>query len=301
MTMCRLMTVLVMVAAALVALVVVTPSLASAASSGGCNVRDPSCTVGAEGGAGHGGGGGGGGGGGSAGDPCAPYPDSGYGSKPPAVSPACADELQGRFCQAEVADAADGLEKPPAQWTAEETAAINAGLEQVGCPAVVTPAELAQQAYRTIRFPSPSGDRSPSQDQLFRGYPFTYTGLWTWFWTNSDTWTTLTASASAAGFTATVTARPVALIYDPGDGGAAVTCAGPGRPWTSADGNAAPTGGACAYQYHQVTSAPITSTQSILWKITWTGTGGSTGEIPQLATSTSGQLNVMQIQEVVAR
>ena len=114
-------------------------------------------------------------------------------------------------------------------------------------------------------------------------------------------WKTLTATAAADGFTATVTAKPTELIYDPGDGNSSVLCDGPGRPWTSADGNAAPSGGACAYQYHKVTSSPITSTQSIVWKITWIGTGGAAGEIPQLTTSTSGQLNVMQIQTVVTR
>jgi hypothetical protein len=256
---------------------------------------NPSCTVGAGGG----GGSGGGGGGGSSVDPCAKYPHAAYGDKPPKVSQACADELQAKFCNAEIGDAVSGLEKPVAQWTAAETAAVNKGLAAMGCPPVVTPAGLAEQAYKTIRFPEPSGDRSPSQNQLYRGYPFTYTGLWTYWWTSAGTWKPLSATASAAGFTATVTARPVALVYDPGDGAAAVTCSGPGRPWEQSDGNNPPSDGACGYQYHQVTSSPITSTQSIIWKITWTGTGGSAGEIPQLATSTSGQLNVMQIQTVV--
>jgi hypothetical protein len=138
---------------------------------------------------------------------------------------------------------------------------------------------------------------------MYRGYPFTYVGLWTFWWTSPSTWKTLTATASAAGFAATVTAEPIALVYDPGDGSAAVSCSGPGRPWTNADGNSAPSDGACGYQYTKVTGSgsPITSTESIVWKITWTGTGGSAGELPQLATSTSGQLNVMQIQTVVTR
>jgi enoyl reductase len=97
---------------------------------------------------------------------------------------------------------------------------------------------------------------------------------------------------------ATVTARPVALVFDPGNGGVAVSCDGPGRPWTSADGNGAPTDGACAYRYMRVTTSPITSTQTIVWKITWTGTGGTGGQIPSLSTSTSGRLQVLQIQVV---
>ena len=160
---------------------------------------------------------------------------------------------------------------------------------------------LAEQAYKTIVFPRPSGSRSPSQTLLYKGFPFTYVNLWTYYWTSADTWKPLTATASAAGFTATVTARPTRLIFDPGDGSAVQSCPGPGRPWTDADGNSAPSGGACGYQYGRVTGSPITSTQSIVWTITWTGTGGAAGEIPQLVTSTSGQLNVMQIETVVTR
>ena len=108
----------------------------------------------------------------------------------------------------------------------------------------------------------------------------------------------MSATASAAGFSATVTARPVELDLDPGDGSDSVSCPGPGRPWQASDGNGAPTDGACAYQYTKVTSSPITSTQTLVWQITWVGTGNSSGEIPSLSTSTSGRLQVLQIQVV---
>lgn len=223
------------------------------------------------------------------------------GEGPPQISQACADELHAEACQQIIDTTTAGLGRPPAQWTLLEVQTTNTGLAAQGCPLLVTPVLLADRAYKSIHFPRPSGDRSPSQTQLYRGYPFTYTGLWTYWWTSTATWKTLTATASAGGVSATVTARPVALIYDPGDGNAAVTCAGPGRPWERSDGNNAPSAGACGYQYHQVTSSPITSTQTIVWKITWTGTGGAAGQFPQLTTSTLGQLNVMQIQTVVTR
>lgn len=287
----------------LIAAVLVEVSPASAGDgpgSGSCNViKDPTCTVGVGGGSGNGGGNGGGPG--TSTDPCASYPQAAYGDKPPKVSQACADELQYNYCQALVADAADGLEAPPSAWSPEQVALINAGLAQQGCPPVVTPAALAAQAFASIHFPRPSGERSPSQDQLYDGYPFTYVGLWTFFWTDPGTWHTLSATASAAGLSANVSAEPVALVYDPGDGRDAVTCSGPGRPWRNSDGNNAPTDGACGYLYRNVTSGPITSTQTIVWKITWTGTGNTGGQFPQLSTSTSGQLQVMQIQTVVTR
>jgi hypothetical protein len=283
------------------ALTVTLASSASADGSGTCDPTHETCTVGTGGGGGSGGGGGGGGG--SAEDPCAAYPDAAYGDKPPKVSQACADELQGNYCNAIQADALGGLEVgsfnelPP-----DEIAALNRQFVSEGCPAIVTPATLAEQAFKTIVFPHPSGHRSPSESQDYNGYPFTYVSLWTYFWTDPATYQTLTATASAAGLSATVTAVPVSLSFDPGDGSGGQTCAGAGRPWAESDGNSPPAGGACGYQYSKVTGPgydhPITSTQTIAWKITWTGTGNTGGGFPGLSTSTLGQLNVLQIKTV---
>lgn len=162
-------------------------------------------------------------------------------------------------------------------------------------------AQLAKQAAASFKFPKPSGHRSPSETLKYRGYPFSYVNLWLFTWTDPGTWKTMTATASAGGNSATVTATPTSLSYDPGDGSAGVSCGGRGRPWVESDGNSAPSGGACGYRYRQVTSAPITSTQTITWKITWTGSGGTSGTLPDQSTSTSGQLQVMQIQTVVTR
>jgi hypothetical protein len=163
-----------------------------------------------------------------------------------------------------------------------------------------SPAVAAHNALAGISFPNPSGDRSPSQNQLYRGYPFTYTGLWTYYWTSVG-WVTKSATANDGAQTATVTATPTALDFDPGDGLSSVTCDGPGRPWTASDGNSAPADGACGYQYRQVTSSPLTSTQTLVWTLTWK-VSGDAGALPTtFSTSTSGQLNVMQIQTVVTR
>lgn len=284
----------------LTAVVVAPSSRADGDGSGSCNVKfNPSCRVDV-------------GDAGSTGtkdsndngdsgdstDPCADYPDAAYGDKPPKVSQGCADELHANYCRAMVWDAEDGLEAPTWEWTAAETEAINEGMTEMNCPLVATPAGLAEQAVKTIHFPSPSGHRSPSEAHLYQGYPFTWVNLWTFYWTDPDTWTPLTATASLDGVSATVTAKPVELVFDPGDGSKAAVCDGPGRPWVQSDGNGAPTDGACAYRYSKVTSEPITSTQTIVWKITWTGTRGTSGEIPSLSTSSSGQLQVLQVQVV---
>lgn len=161
-----------------------------------------------------------------------------------------------------------------------------------------SPGELAKRAAATFKFPKPSGHRSPSENKRYEGYSFSYVNLWLYDWTDRDTWKTLTASASAGGNWARVTATPTTLTYAPGDGAAAVSCAGPGRAWTADDGNSPPTAGACGYMYTLATSSPITATQSITWKITWVGSGGTSGTLPDRSTSTSGQLQVFQVQVV---
>lgn len=283
-----------------VLMVAVVASPARAHGSGSCNVlKDPTCTVDVGTGGGDGGGDSGGQRQGPTEDPCAPYPDAAYGDKPPTVSQACADELQANFCKAMLGDIGDGLELTSLDnLTVQQVDEVNRALEASGCPPVVTPATLAEQAFKTIAFPKPSGDRSPPSSLRYAGYPFTYVNLPTFFWTTAESWKALSATASLDGLSATVTARPIQLVYDPGDSEQPAVCDGPGRPWTSADGNGPPTDGACAYTYRKVTSAPITSTQTIVWHISWTGTGGTAGEIPSLSTSTIGQLQVLQVQVV---
>jgi hypothetical protein len=185
----------------------------------------------------------------------------------------------------------------PATWLA---ALIPACLAAVpgGPPPPPSPAVLAEEALATIYFPHPSGHRSPDETNLFQGYAFTWVHLWTFWWTDPGTWRTLSATASLRGVTVTVTATPTSLSYDPGDGSPSVSCAGPGRPWVDSDGYDPPSGGACGYQYRQVTNGPITATQTLTWKVTWTGTGGSGGDLQEISTSTSGQLQVLQIQVV---
>jgi hypothetical protein len=202
----------------LFALYIVSAASAHAdGGSGGCNVvKDPTCTVSAGGGLDAGGSSDAGGGSGSSRDPCAAYPDAVYGDRPPKVSRACADELQGTYCNAILGAILGGLKYPSVNnLTPEQTALVNNDLARSGCPAIVTTATLAQQAFDSIAFPHPSGHRSPSEAQDYNGYPFTYVGLWTYYWTDPATWRPLTATASAAGLTATVTATPKSLSFDP--------------------------------------------------------------------------------------
>lgn len=164
-------------------------------------------------------------------------------------------------------------------------------------PAVtVTPEQLAQQAIATLKLPDPTVERSPSPRNSDQGVPYTWVHLWTWFWTDPAVWQPISKTASVGAVWATVTVRPTQLVYTAGDGGSAA-CAGPGRAWTTADGNAAPSGGGCGYQYQHV-SGPVTATVSIRWAVSWVGSGGTGGVLPQMTTTAASRLQVEQIQTV---
>jgi hypothetical protein len=162
---------------------------------------------------------------------------------------------------------------------------------------VVTPAQLAVEVRDTLPLPTPSIQRSPDETIRFEGEPMTWVNLWTWFWTDPASYRPLTQTVSAGAVSATVTATPVGLLFDPGDGSPAVRCAGPGRAWVERDGNSAPPGG-CGYRYRSVTEGTIISTVTVLWQVSWTGTGGLSGVLPQMQTQDSAPLRVMQTQVV---
>jgi len=147
-----------------------------------------------------------------------------------------------------------------------------------GAPAAATapppppppdPAVLAQQAYGELTLPTPVVKRSPDEnnsDPQYGGLPYTWVQLWTWVW--AEGWQPLARTVELRGVSATVTATPTSLVFDPGDGSAPVTCSGQGRPWTAADGNSPPTDGGCGYMYRSVTPAgPLTATTSIEWSV----------------------------------
>jgi len=165
------------------------------------------------------------------------------------------------------------------------------------------PAVLAQQAYAELTLPEPLVRRSPPEtnsDPDNGGLPYTFVGLQTWVW--AVNWQPLQRTVDLRGVSATVSATPTALVFDPGNGDAPVTCPGPGRPWTEADGNTAPTDGGCGYVYRSVTPAgPLTSTTGISWSVQWTSNTGAGGVFPALTTRSASSFLVEQIQVVVQR
>jgi hypothetical protein len=165
-----------------------------------------------------------------------------------------------------------------------------------GVPAL-TPAQLAQEATARLLLAKPSIRRSPNQDLRYDGDPYTWVHIWTWFWTDPATYKALTQTLAVGGVSATVTAKPVGLLYDPGNGDREVRCAGPGKAWTDSDGNAAPSSG-CGYEYSGVTAGVVTTRVTIIWQVSWSGSGGTGGVLPQLQTQSTAPLRVLQAQVV---
>jgi hypothetical protein len=122
--------------------------------------------------------------------------------------------------------------------------------------------------------------------------------LWTWYWTSGSSWRTVDATATTddGSVWATVTASPIGLTFDPGDGSSSVTCPGRGRPWTEKDGNKAPSDGGCGFRYAKVSDA-VRARVSIRWQVAWVGSGDTGGSLPLMTTQTiSPVFKVMQIQ-----
>jgi hypothetical protein len=186
---------------------------------------------------------------------------------------------------------------------------LNQLLTDNGCPAVPagavppSPATLAQQAADSMLLPDPSAGRYPAS-MLRDGRPYTVVGAYTWYWTDASNWKSYTATAQVGGNWATVTAEPVSLSFTPGDGHAAVSCAGPGSVWRNGINGPwerSPSG--CQYRYpHSSIHDPnqeVTSTYTITWQLTWTGSGNTAGTLTAKTTSATATFAVAEVESVV--
>jgi hypothetical protein len=165
------------------------------------------------------------------------------------------------------------------------------------------PEQLAQRAMTTLDIPTPTPGRYPA-GTLKDGRPYTVVGpAYTWYWTDAATFKPLSATATAGGISSTVTVTPSALTFTPGDGAAAVSCAGPGVAWNQRDGPWAASPVGCDYQYpHSSIHDPngeVTATYGIRWTITWTSNVGDDGTLPDLTTTANSTFAVAEVESVV--
>ncbi|MFJ1975330.1 ATP/GTP-binding protein [Streptomyces sp. NPDC087903] len=146
--------------------------------------------------------------------------------------------------------------------------------------ATVDPTVLAQRAVDSMKLAGPDIASPRPAGKYLVGMP-----MWMWVNQSRTTYGPNTASASAGGVSVTATAKVTKIVWQMGDG-TAVTCAGPGTPYTAAAGKSdSPT---CGHTYtrtsadqpdgrYQVTT---TSTWTINWQVT-TGGGAQAGQLTE--------------------
>ncbi|RRO17100.1 hypothetical protein EIL87_12320 [Saccharopolyspora rhizosphaerae] len=139
--------------------------------------------------------------------------------------------------------------------------------------------------------------------RLQDGQVATVVGEFTWFWTDPSTWRPQRQRVEAGPVWAEVTATPVRLAMEPGDGTAPVSCTGPGTPYERSFGVHSPSPD-CDVVYERPSAGPVSAQWSITWEVTWRGwTGGSPtgGVLPPMTSRAQTQLVIAEAQALRAQ
>lgn len=163
-----------------------------------------------------------------------------------------------------------------------------------------TPETLAAYAYDRIEVPKTEVELKPEARSTVN--------LPTWVWLDKGTFKEVMVRAELpdTGLWAETTAKPVALHLDPGtedaetypasgdceiDGDGSI-----GTPYTKGSADKTPP---CGIRYLRASAGdPYQLTASITWQISWEGTGGTGGDLPDGTFETNQDMNVQEIQSV---
>ncbi|MFJ6084320.1 hypothetical protein ACIQI8_23245 [Streptomyces sp. NPDC092369] len=167
-------------------------------------------------------------------------------------------------------------------------------------PNAPTPKTLAEYAYNKVKVPSTEIEVKPAAKSTVN--------LPTWVWLDKGTFKDVKVRAELpdTGLWAETTAKPVALHLDPGTADA-MTYPGSGNctinddgsigtPYTKGDADKTPP---CGISYLRATDgSPYRLKASITWQITWQGSDGTNGDLPDGTFDTTQDMNVQEIQAV---
>jgi len=150
------------------------------------------------------------------------------------------------------------------------------------------PARAAEEARKLLLIPLPAVRLSPpaGASQLV--------GVPTWLWI-ADPWAPLQASATLAGVTATVTAVPVSVTWDLGDG-ATVACAGPGTAYDTTR-SPADQHSDCTFTFQR--RGPRTLTATVTYSTGWTATTGDGEPLDIITRATTVPIAVIEAQALI--
>jgi hypothetical protein len=167
-------------------------------------------------------------------------------------------------------------------------------------PNAPTPKVLAAYAYDKIRVPATEIELKPVAKSTVN--------LPTWVWLDKGTFKEVKVRAELpnTGLWAETTAKPVALHLEPGTADAETYPASGdcrinedgsiGTPYTDGDANETPP---CGIRYLRATNGdPFRLTASITWEISWEGSGGAHGVLPDGTFETTRDVAVREIQSV---
>jgi hypothetical protein len=195
----------------------------------------------------------------------------------------------------------DRLDEPGA-WQCDE---LPFWVETGDTPPVknaVTPQVLAELAYNQIQLPTTEVTLAPANT--------TKVNLPTWAWLDKAKFNevSVTASLNAAGVNiqATTTAKPVSLKLEPGTGDAETYPASGectinadgsiGEPYAQGKADQTPP---CGIKYLRSSgSGTFKLRATVTWDITWTGTGGAGGDLPDGTFGNDQNVTVQEIQSV---
>lgn len=167
-------------------------------------------------------------------------------------------------------------------------------------PHAPTAETLAEYAYDKVEVPDTEIELKPATKSTVN--------LPTWVWLDQGTFQEVEVRAELpnTGLWAETTAKPVALHLEPGtadattypaSGDCEINADGSiGTPYTTGDAGKTPP---CGLTYLRATNGkPYQLKASITWQITWEGTGGTGGDLPDGTFETTQDMNVQEIQSV---
>ena len=115
----------------------------------------------------------------------------------------------------------------------------------------------------------------------------------TWFWLGPGSWAPISARAELPGIWAEVTATPTHATWTPGDGSAAVTCDGPGRPHPGSAGATTD----CGHTYLDVGSHTLGV--EVTYAVSWTSSTGASAAFDPITVGAELSVTVEQRQVVI--
>jgi hypothetical protein len=155
-------------------------------------------------------------------------------------------------------------------------------------PGIDDPAQAAANAVKQLRLAAPTIGLSPPVGSV------QLVGVATWLWI-ADPWRPAHASATLEGVTSTVTATPVSVTWQRGDG-TTVICAGPGTPYDP-DRPADDQHSDCSTLFEVAGSYALTAT--VTYRTSWVATTGDTGALAAVSRTSTVPVVVDEAQALI--